>query len=353
MANISELDAALSVEKTLKQKDIKFYNILQPPFKIHGIFHENGKFRRLPEDIARNISNGVYLLHTNTSGGRVRFKTNSPYIAIMAQMDGIGKMPHFALTGSAGFDLYLETNNKSQYFGTFVPPYDIEEGYESKLEFESKDIRAITINFPLYSNVNELYIGIAEDCMLSAPDEYTYQKPIVYYGHSITQGGCASRPGNSFASIISRRFHCDFINLGFSGNARGEEAIAEYISQLNMQLLVYDYDHNASSAEYLRDTHQKMFDIIREKNPELPVIMLTTTALPRVDKDYYERKKVVYNTYCDALAKGDKNVYFYDGGKIYEMCGGDYEGTVEGNHPNDLGFTYIAKVLGDKIAELI
>lgn len=211
----------------------------------------------MPENIARGVSEGVYVLHSNTAGGRVRFVTDSPYIAIYAKMDGLGKMPHFALTGSIGFDLYVD----NYYTNTFVPPFDIKDGYESIFEFEKKEQREITIDFPLYSNVNELYIGLQEDSFLAEAKPYKNVKPIVYYGSSITQGGCASRPGMSYQAIISRIFNYDYINLGFSGSAKAEDEMIEYIKNLDMSIFVYDYDHNAPTVEHLKKTHEKMFKL--------------------------------------------------------------------------------------------
>ena len=124
--DISKIDKNFKVESKIEREGLTFYDIDEAPFKIYGVFYDAGKFRRLPESVAKSVSDGVYDLHAHTAGGRVRFKTDSPYVAIHAKMPNIGKMPHFALTGSAGFDLYA--NN--QYVKSFVPPFDIEDGYE-------------------------------------------------------------------------------------------------------------------------------------------------------------------------------------------------------------------------------
>ena len=162
MFDISKVDNNFEIETQIDKKDIKFFKIDEAPFKIYGVFKEKGKYRRMPDNIARKVSEGVYLLHTNTAGGRVRFTTDSPYIAIHAKMDSLGKMSHFALTGSIGFDLYVD----NCYAKTFVPPFYIEDGYESIFEFETKKEREITINFPLYSDVCELYIGLEKGAKL-------------------------------------------------------------------------------------------------------------------------------------------------------------------------------------------
>lgn len=342
MSDISKIDSNFAIETKIDKEDIKFYKIDDAPFKIYGVFRENGKFRRMPEDVAKSVSEGVYALHSNTAGGRVRFVTDSPYIAIYAKMDGLGKMPHFTLTGSVGFDLYIDNN----YAKTFVPPLDIEDGYESIFELEKKELREITINFPLYSNINELFIGLQDTAHISEAKAYKNAKPMVYYGSSITQGGCASRPGMSYQAIVSRALDYDYINLGFSGNAKAEDEIIEYIKNLDMSIFVYDYDHNAPSVEHLEKTHEKMFKAIREKNPLLPVIMMSRPKHFLTDGEKI-RRNIIETTYRNAVLSGDKNVYFIDGEALTELC--KDSGTVDNCHPTDFGFASMAKALTEVI----
>ena len=342
MSDISKIDKNFEVKTKIEKDDVKFYNIEDTPFEIYGLMRENGRYCRLPEKVAESVSPGVHALYANTAGGRVRFVTDSKYVAIHASMDGLGKMSHFPLTGSIGFDLYV----KNDYKHMFVPPFDIEDGYEYAVDFPTNELREITINFPLYSNVKELYIGLQESASVKEATPYQNVKPIVYYGSSITQGGCASRPGNSYQSVISRRFNRDYINLGFSGNAKAENEIIDYIKKLDMSLFVYDYDYNAPSAEHLKNTHEKMFKAIREANPELPVIMMSRPKL-YLSEEEKERRNIIETTYRNAVSAGDKNVYFIDGKALCELCGND--GTVDGCHPTDYGFASMARAVGDVI----
>ena len=346
MKRIEEIDKNFKVETKIQKNDIKFYNAFATPFKLYGSFYENGRLRRMPETVARSVSDGVYSLHANTAGVRIRFKTDSPYVAISAKMPAVGKMPHFALTGSAGFDLYEKNEGKERYLATFMPPFGIVDGYESIISLHGKKMRELTINLPLYSDVSELYIGLADSAEIEASEPYRIEKPAVFYGSSITQGGCASRAGNAYQAIISRRFDCNFINLGFSGNAKGEDEMAEYIAGLDMSLFVYDYDHNAPSPEHLSKTHEKLFMKLREKHPTLPVIMLTRPKF-LLEGDEAERLAVVKQTYENAVARGDKNVYFISGSELMKYA--ECDGTVDNCHPNDLGFASMARVLGDFI----
>ena len=346
MKSISDIDTNFKVGASLNKEDIKFYNAEEAPFKIYGVFKENEKFRRMPEEIANKVSEGVAYLHSNTAGGRVKFKTDSSYVAISVSMAEVGKMPHFAFTGSIGFDLYAD----DVYSGTFVPPVTIEDRYDSLIDLKTNELREITINFPLYSGVKELYIGIDKNAVICEPEVYKNEKPVVYYGSSITQGGCASRPGRSYQSIISRRFNLDYINLGFSGSAKAEDEMIEYIKNLDMSAFVYDYDHNAPSVEHLRNTHEKMFKEIRKNHPEIPVVIMSRPKSILTEEEE-KRREIIETTYKNALASGDKNVYFLDGKALTELCGN--EGTVDNCHPTDFGFASMAKALGDVICRVI
>lgn len=338
MFEVSKVDKNFRIESKINKEDIHFYSADAEPFKLYGIFRENGKYRRMPEAVAKTVSEGVYLLHANTAGGRVRFKTDSSYIAIHAVMENICKASHGALTGTVGFDLYQD----NRFVKPFIPPFDAETGYESILDFGVAEEREITINFPTYSDVKELYIGLKEGASIKEPKPYQNKKPIVFYGSSITQGGCASRPGMTYEAIVSRELDRDYINLGFSGNAKAEDEIAAYIAGLDMSVFVYDYDHNAPSTDYFIKTHEKMFKMIREKHPLLPIIIL-----PRPKYFLSEGEKirhdVIESTYKNALASGDKNVYFIDSASLTKLC--KDSGTVDNCHPTDFGFASMAQAI--------
>lgn len=349
--SIEKIDGNFKVVSKLPKTDIVFKSVLENPFKIYGVFYENGCFRRIPQELAERVNKGVAFLNTNTAGGRVKFKTDSKYIAINTKMHSIAKMSHFSFSGSIGFDMYADFGTGMQFCKTFVPPSDISDGYEGIVEFENENIKEITLNLPLYSGVKELYIGVSENSVLESPSEYITDKPIVYYGSSITQGACASRPGNAYEALISLKNNYDFVNLGFSGSAFGEALIAEYISGLSMSAFVYDYDHNSPTVEHLEKTHEPMFKIIRENNPDLPIIMLTSFSNNFFLKDADKRRKIIYKTYSKAKKHGDKNVYFIDGTRFFKEC--ENSATVEGTHPNDIGFYYMARLIGKQLDKIL
>lgn len=350
MKNIADIDKNFKIETNIEKDDIKFYNPSNAPFKIYGVFEENGKFCRMPAEVAKATSEQMEHLYEHTAGGRIRFITDSPYVVLVTKVHKVSKMCHMAMTGSAGFDMYVKTGDEERFVGIFRPPFNVEDGFEGIIEFNAPQMREITINFPLYSGVYDLYIGLAQSAVIKEPTPYKIEKPIVYYGSSITQGGCASRPGNSYQAIISRRFDCNFINLGFSGNAMAEPPMREYIKNLDMSIFVYDYDHNAPDVEHLKNTHEAMFKEIRQANPDLPIVMMSRPNLYLNDEEK-ERLEIIRQTYQNAINSGDKNVYFIPGPSLMDLAGN--EGTVDTCHPNDLGFTSMARKLGDLLEKII
>ncbi len=352
--DISKIDPNFKITTDLPEKDIYFYDVRLQPFKGYGLyrFSEGEQFRRIPEDVARKTSEGVHYLRTNTAGGRVRFKTNSKYIAIKSIMPDVCHMAHMPLLGSSGFDMYEYKNGRYTFVKAFVPPTDLKHGYESIMHFETNEMHDLTINFPLYNNLDSLYIGLQDTAVLQPAEEYSRPKPVLYYGSSITQGGCASRPGNSYQGIISRKLDCDYINLGFSGSGRAEEAIVTYLASLDISAFVCDYDHNAPSAEYLEQTHVRLYDIFRSKQPLTPILMISKPDFSSTSGADRRRRAIILETYLNALKRQDENVYFIDGETLFGLENRDCC-TVDGCHPNDLGFERMATVIGGVLEKIL
>jgi lysophospholipase L1-like esterase len=271
----------------------------------------------------------------------VRFRTDSSCIAIKAVMENNLLMAHITLIGQSGFDLYHRLEDGQDLFHqSFRPIMGMKNGYSSAVQTSGK-LRDYTINFPLYDGVKELYIALKKGAILEAPTPYKIQKPVVYYGSSITEGGCASRPGNTYQGILSRRLDTEHINLGFSGNGRGEQNMADYIAGLDMSVFVCDYDYNCLSPEHLWQTHLPFYRTVRKAHPDLPIILISAPTIIKEPENFAERRAAVRNTYDIAIAEGDQNVYYIDGaellaGECWDSC------TVDGVHPNDFGFYRMA-----------
>lgn len=343
--NAQDIDKNFAIEKKIYRDEIIFRNAAE--LDVYGVEPIDGVYRRMKYDDAQAISKMVALISTESAGGRVRFATDSPYVAIYVEYKSCAKVPNYSLTATTGFDLY----SGERYMGCYVPPLDTIENFESIIRFEDHaGMREYTLNFPVCSEVAELFIGVDEKCVITSASKYAIEKPIVFYGSSTTQGACASRPGNSYENMISRRLDCNYLNLAFWGNALGEAEMAEYIASLDMTAFVYDYDYNSPSAEHLEATHERMFKIIRERNPKLPIVIITA---PRYyhDEEFKQRHDIIEKTYLNAVAQGDKAVRFISCRDIFKDV--KDVALADNIHPGDIGFSKIAEHVGNALKELL
>jgi len=239
----------------------RFRDVRKSPFALHGFYEPVTEpfFRRVPADIAAATSEGVDKLSRESAGGRVRFSTDSPYIAIRAKYLVVGRSPHLTLISSSGFDLYTEGEFGSRFVKEFRMPYDMGDSYEQILFVGEGGMRSYTVNFPVHAVVESLEIGLKPDASVGMAKPYRNIKPVIFYGSSIVHGTAATRPGYTYSAIISRELNLDFRNIGFSGQAKGERVLAQWLATLPMSVFVYDYDHNAPSVEHLKDTHYPLY----------------------------------------------------------------------------------------------
>ena len=347
MKSILDIDKNFRQQTYIEKNDAVFFDVKKNMQYVHGLILDNG-CRRMPEKIAKKISEGVYGLNYHTSGGRICFATDSEYIILSCKLSGITPFPHIPLTGQSSFDVYADG-----IFHTCIRPENAQmTEYTGICQFEDRKMRNITINFPLYNDVEDIHVGLQLDAIIEENTDIDCKKPVVFYGSSITQGGCASRPGLCYTSIVCRKLHCDYINLGFSGNAKGEPVMAEYIASLDMSVFVMDYDHNAPTPEQLEETHEKFFEIIRKANPELPVVFITKPDFKFSPEYGAKRREIIYKTYTNAIAKGDKKVWFIDGEKLWGDTDWDCC-TMDRCHPNDLGFMRMAEAVLPTLEEAL
>ena len=353
-------DSNLAGSGPIEEDGLRFYNVRQAPFRIYGLMWESptDAFRRMPKEVAPTINPGTKLLHSYTAGGRVRFSTNSKTIAVRVDLEANQKSTLLSQPLKCGFDVYVNENGVSRYYESIRPPVEWERnGYTGKITFPDNQQRDITVYFPCYGGVDFLEIGLEADATLSEGGTYRHETPVLFYGSSITQGAASARPGIAFASRISRNLDCNFMNLGFSGNARGEIAMAQYIANQDMCLFVMDYDHNSPNAEHLQQQHEPFFMAIRQENPTLPVLMVTRPPLSyETPGDSDRRYEVIRKTYENAKARGDENVYLLDGRNLFreDLIGFDaWDCTADRVHPNDLGAFLMACAFTKEIAKIM
>lgn len=342
MKSLTEIDKNFIIESDLGRTDIRFFDVKKTPEYLFGLGFDETRFIRMPEAFASSVSEGIASLNRHTSGGRIRFRTNSPFVAISVKNHKTIVMSHMASSGSSGFDLYVDgrfANALLPNVSDVTAPYDrmvniCKEGEQQEHE--------ILIHFPLYNRVDGIYIGVQEDAWVAKAKPYAVERPVVFYGSSITQGGCVSRPGMAYPAYLSRWLDCDYVNLGFSGSAKGELCMAEYIASLDPSVFVMDYDHNTTSLEHLEATHEAFYKRFRSLCADTPVVMVSAPDYHFEPKRYGPRRDLIRRNYEAAVAAGDDKLLFVDGETL--LAGEDWDSfTVDTCHPNDIGHYLMAK----------
>lgn len=341
-------NALVNIETQFENKSLNFYDATKPPFRLYGVYKEDGLYRRLPYSVAEATSPAVASLSQKTSGGRLRFVVKgASHIAIHVEGPGQGIWDVSPITGYHSFDMYKGTG-----YSSVSRPVTAKSAHEHMFWADPNVETLITLNFPLAGTVSDLFIGLDPGAVVTPAPDYSLETPILFYGSSITMGMCASRPGMIYQNHLSRWLDFNYTNLGFSGAAKAEPAISKYVSEQECSIFVYDYDHNAQTPEYLEKTHEKMFLEFRSTHPDTPVLFMTRPNRSAPGSVLWDRVKIVERTYQNALDRGDKNVWFIPGN---DLLAPELEGNynVDGSHPNDLGFFSMANAIKPVLKEMI
>jgi hypothetical protein len=258
-----------------------------------------------------------------------------------------------------GFDIYLGTGTVKHYYGSTKFKYtDNEYNCVMYGPGEPQKIREFTINFPLYANPEFVKIGLTKGSVIQPPEPWKDPRPIVVYGTSIQQGGCASRPGMGYSNLMSRMMNRPFLNLSFCGCALGEPEMAHLMAEIeNPAMFILDYDANAH-PDGLDKTLGNFIDILRAKHPVTPILQISCLPFGCEFKDvpeYTTGRNAHNEIHLRELHRrrnmGDKYIHFVDGASLY---GSDAsECTVDGCHATDLGFYNIAQRLVPVIERLL
>lgn len=341
--------SVFSQENTGKKENIKYYG--KDSFLIEGTgvseSEKESPYDRLPASYKNKVRKPVWDLSKNSAGISVRFNTNSTTVKVKWALLNDTKMNHMAETGIKGVDLYCKVNGIWTYVNTGRPT--AKENEANLINSLSPGEREFKLYLPLYDGTTDVQIGIDNGSTITKPTAET-KLPIVFYGTSILQGGCASRPGMVFTSIISRKLNVDCINFGFSGNGKMDPPMAELISGIKASYYVIDCLPNMT-AEQVTDSVMPLAKVIRAKNPNTPIVFVENVEYTRAIfqaslKKSMDEKNRALKTEFDKLVKGGmKNlIYINAAGSI----GNDNEGTVDGTHLTDLGFLRYADYLIDQ-----
>lgn len=320
-------------------------------FPLYGKATEqtSALYQRLPLELKGVSRDPVWYLGTHSAGLFIRFRSNSTSIHVRWESTYNNTMTHMTDTGTKGLDLYALVGDEWRHVCSAQPQG---KNSERKMIANMDPIeREYMLYLSLYDGVTSLEIGVDEGATLDRPavDKPSREKPIVMYGTSILQGGCANRAGMAHTNIISRRLDREVINLGFSGNALLDMEIARLMASVeDPGLFVMDYAPNAW-AETIDEIGEEFFRTIRDAHPDVPVVFIEDVIFPYTIFDKrilgeVTKKNQAQKRLFDKLKKsGEKRIYYIS---AEGMIGEDGEATVDGTHFTDLGMMrYVDHVL--------
>lgn len=330
-------------------RHLHYYDVLQFRKINHGFSDSRTPFFRLPASIGDTARKGLKTDAEMSAGIGFRFATNSKAIAVRYTLTLNFKMSHQAATGTKGCDLYVLNGGKWQ-FATCVKPAD--STFQNRMLLSNLDGRMheYMLYLPLYDGVKQMEIGIDSSAVIVQPavDSPRQGKRLVFYGTSIMQGGCASRPGMAATSIIQRDLDVECINLGFSGEGRMDIFMAQAMSQIP-DVAAYVIDPLANCTLLRCDTITYDFiNTLRKARPQVPIFMVERHKFAQEffevqgDNNVTELNKAFHEFFLRLKAENPRNLYYIDRTNLIDSGN---EGTVDGTHFTDLGFYFYAKKL--------
>lgn len=334
---------------------IQFYDGQE--FSIIGKFHNEKNYVRFSAGYEKTLRKEVWKLGQNSAGIAIRFRTDATTIIVRWIVMNDAALPHMAATGVKGVDLYAHTGTEWRFVNTGFPQGKTSE--RTLLLHGDGVSREYLLNLPLYDGIDSLEIGVNTLTTITKPrDNYLLvKKPVVYYGTSIAQGGCASRPGMAFTNILSRRLDRSFINLGFSGNGTIETSVGEAMCETDAALFVIDCNPN-TSPELIYDRTIALVELLKKKKPGVPVLLVENFPYENnhflasgVKKPAERKKQEELKRAYETLKKAGVTGLYYQKGD--GLIGKDHEGTVDGSHPTDVGMLRIAENLLPVIEKIL
>lgn len=317
-------------------------------------------YMRLPDSLTTNVNGGVRGMRDNTSGMIFRFRTDSNFLVLRhTPLHGWHAMPHMTEVGTSGWDVYRLDKESGKW--RFVAS---NHGARNDTVHPGARLKRISwtpgdeciINLPLYNGVKEFELGIAAGSKVEASSPWAsgVTKPVVFYGTSITHGGCCTRPGLGFVNIVGRELQVPVYGLGFSGSGVMEYELSDVISKIDASCYVLDCLWNMNSSpknpngRSVERNYEPFIRNLRAKRPGVPIVMAEHCNVYGNAKD--GRDCFIKGLYEKLIAEGWTDLVYLSNDTMYT---GDYEGTVDGCHPNDLGMMSMSKAFGKAVREAL
>lgn len=339
------------------QQPLLWYDIRLLGVEGQGWTDIKAPFDRLPAKAEGKVPPAVWGLSRQSAGQAVRFVTDAQAIHARWTLTSTNlAMPHMPATGVSGLDLYVkDAQGKWLWLGVGQPK--AQTNSVALVSGMPPGEREYLLYLPLYNGVSSVEIGIdkSRSLALADPRPESHRKPVLFYGTSITQGGCASRPGMVHTAILGRKMNRPVINLGFSGSGRMEPIMAELLAEVDVGLYVLDCLPNMSAVE-VSERVVPFVKTLRAAHPQTPILLvedrsysnsfLVTSNLERNTSN----RAALKQAYDKLLAEDIKHLGYLKGD---QLLGDDNEGTVDSSHPTDLGFLRQAEAFQPAMEKLL
>jgi hypothetical protein len=343
--------------KVDEKTKIAWYDIRQLGLEGQGWSDTKAPYDRLPAKAEGVVRDAVWNLSRQSAGICVRFRTDAP--TIHARWTVVNKnlaLPHMAATGVSGLDLYVRHEGRWRWLATGFPKVAPTNSAQLVATLEPAE-REYRLYLPLYNSVSSVEIGIPSQNALAKGEPFPAgrDKPILFYGTSITHGASASRPGMVHTGILGRRFDRPVINLGFSGNGKMEPELASLLAELDPAVYVLDCLPNMSAAE-VTERVEPFVRKLREAHPATPIVLVedrtyADSFLIAAKRERNETSRAALKqAYERLLSAGVQGLSYVPG---EPLLGDDGEGTVDSSHPTDLGFMRQADFLAKTLVPLL
>jgi len=324
---------------------ISWYDAKTLTFEGQGWSDTPALYDRLPARVESKVFGYTWQMSKDSAGMVVRFVTNSSLIAARWKLAKEQfALPHMPASGVSGVDLYVKHNGEWQWLGAYNPQQPMNQQNEQVLfSGLSSEDREYSLYFPLYNGVSAVEVGIADESTIKpAPPRKHNIKPVVFYGSSIVQGGCASRPGMAYPSIIGRKLDIPIINLGFSGEGKCEHEFSDILAELDPSVFVIDCLPNMAT-EWIDDRLHYLLKVLKEKHPDTPVVLVEDVVrqniITREASSRTDHAVALEKVYNDCKKDWGNRLFYVKGDNL---LGSDGQATVDGLHPTDVGFLKMA-----------
>jgi lysophospholipase L1-like esterase len=336
------------------EADVVWHEATELEIEGRGWTDTETPYDRLPARAKGSVPDSVWGLSKQSAGLCVRFQTNARTVSVQWDLNADSlAMPHMPATGVSGVDLYRrEAGGTWRFVMNGRPAHRSGNTMTANLSADAAPTECL-LYLPLYNGVSRLQIGVpaGADIGKAAPRLEAKRRPIAYYGTSIAQGGCASRPGMAHVAILGRMLDRPIINLGFSGSGRMEPAVSALLAELDPALYVIDCLWNMGDIPAPEFTSRvtTLVESIRKAHPHTPILFVGQSQINPGKRP--STLEALQSSIVQRLrGSGDAGLSAFAG---RTLLGTDGEGTVDGVHPNDLGMMRQADALAPAIARLL